>query len=304
MPRRIIINRPYGQLGNTLYRLSNIIAFAIEKDIIVWDRSMHLSGYSNLFPRIKNRLIMSYPRSLILPFSCRQFHRIQSRLLMIYIRNEGFQVNETNSVEKQLVLDESSLFGKDRNTVVLEGFHYSADAYVQKHASILRWIFIPQRKIAFQARDQASKLKNGKCLLVAVHLRRGDFKSWSSGKYYFNHEYYRLAIENTIRIHQGEDIKFVIFSDDKELDYSCFEGINYSRLHNFSNISFDWYFMSLCDYIISPLYSTYSGWASFYGETPMYRLNGTNLPKRRSDFIFKPFLNNSREHNKAMEAMS
>lgn len=175
---------------------------------------------------------------------------------------------------------------------------------VSRQASFLRWLFVPDSAVALKANSEASKLGEASSLLIAVHIRRGDFKEWNGGKYYFDLDYYKPVMESTIQVFQGRSVNFVIFSDDPQLDLSFLSGILHVRLLNMSSLSFDWYFMSLCDFIISSLYSTYSGWASFFGAKSIFCLNGERLPEKTSDFFFEPVLNNSCEYNQTFEAAS
>lgn len=300
--KKIIIGNRYGRFGNTLYRLSNILAFAIENNVTVWDRSLHQTNYSRLFPRIKNRLLLSYPKSVILPFSCYHLHRAQAKIIKSVGYNKKLWSTPTRNSGTEFYLEKRSLFDSNRNTVILNGFDYNADAYVRRQAPFLRHLFTPHKPIVKLARNQLLKLKKEDNLLIAVHIRRTDFKSWENGKYYFELDYYAQAMRNATKVFKDKKITFVIFSDDSKIKSSCFPNINCISFPELSSISFDWFFMSLCNFIIAPLYSTFSGWASFYGEVPIFKLNGKNLPQASSDFFFDSVLNNSRRYNKSFEA--
>jgi len=302
MAKRILVDRQNGRFGNTLYRISNIISFGLDHGINVWDASLHVSGYSKQFPRIRKRLFLSFPRSPLLPLSIRWLHLFQAKLIRFLGHGDKYMVDASTNFWSEYVLKPDELFEGDRETVILRGFHYNADDSVRRHAPKLRQLLSPEKKVSNQAKRLASHLKNDDALLVAVHLRLDDFKDWKDGKFFFDLNYYRSAMESTAKAFAGQKVKFIIFSDEPELDQSVFSGLDFLRLEKHSTMEFDWVMMSHCDYIISPLYSTYSGWASFYGETPIFRLNGKNRPESPSDFCFDPVLNNSQEFNKSLEA--
>jgi hypothetical protein len=102
----------------------------------------------------------------------------------------------------------------------------------------------------------------GRYVLAAVHVRRGDYRRWSGGAYYFSDDVYRLymrAMETRVRATYGNGVVFVVFSAD-ETSFVDGEDLVVSK----NPWYVDHYLMSQCDYIIGPP-STFSMWASYMG---------------------------------------
>ncbi len=281
--RRIFVSKPYGRLGNLLYKASHLIAFAIEHDLTVWDRSFNTRRYAKLFPKIRNRLFLSYPHSIILPFPCSWFHGVQSALIKILSRKESYDIEAPRKPRQTQQLDIESLFSEGNRSITINEFHYRSYATVHKHGDFIRDLFTPHKKVTAAAHREVNRLKDTHSLVVGVHIRRGDYEQWKGGIHFHSLDAFRSVMEDSIKALSEENIMFVIFSDDIDLDLSPFKGLNHIRLSEWSCISFDWYAMSLCDYIIAPC-STYSGWAAFHGKTPIFTMNGSSCPQSPEDF--------------------
>lgn len=99
--------------------------------------------------------------------------------------------------------------------------------------------------------------------LVGVHVRRGDYRRFCEGRYFFSDEEYVRFMEMA-RTAISERCVFVMVSDEPlnegffragGLDAHVFRGDDFSE---------DLVMLSLCDYVMGP-WSTFSWWAAFYG---------------------------------------
>lgn len=296
--RRILIDKPYGRLGNQLYRLANVVAFAMDRDLIVWDRSMRAGGYAPHFPRVHRRLLARYPRSPLLPFSAPGLHATQWLGIQPF-RHGPLPVvrNESHAFE----LSEPALFRSWRRSVVLRGFHFVCDDAVRRHASYLRWLFSPHEEALARARKNAARLGADGAALVAVHLRRTDFDRFRGGRFFVSLDYCRDVMARTRALFADRRVRFLLFSDDPALDLAAFPGLDCVRPGDATSLMDDWLLMSRCDRMLATIYSSYSGWASFYGQVPLFRLNGVDRPTSLGDFVFDPVLNNSPEYTARFE---
>src|SRR5690554_5266050 len=107
-----------------------------------------------------------------------------------------------------------------------------------------------------------SKMDRNIQVVVGVHIRRGDHRSWQDGKYFFSDDVYQEYM-HSLRIKLEQSFKkpvFIIFSNE---DVSIAEKENVILSRN------DWYIdqflMSQCDYLIGPP-STFTLWASYIGK--------------------------------------
>jgi len=104
-------------------------------------------------------------------------------------------------------------------------------------------------------------------IIIGVHIRYGDYKIWNEGKYYYSLGQYHLLMLNIKRIFLNRSITFFI-SSNEVIDLSVFKDCNCFNIPD-STSTKDLYGLGICNYIIGPP-STFSGWASYYGNTPLY----------------------------------
>jgi hypothetical protein len=106
-------------------------------------------------------------------------------------------------------------------------------------------------------------------ITIGVHIRRGDYKVWKNGKYYFSLQYYSDLIRFYTEKYQSS--KVIVCSN---------EDINTAILNTnvtFSNANFiaDLWILAHCDFIIGPP-STFNAWSSFIGNKPLYTLKSVD----------------------------
>jgi hypothetical protein len=77
----VVIDQPYGQLGNTLFRLGNVIGYCQSVGASFWDRSLYASGYIDHFPCFRDALLLRVPGLRGACLSPRLGHKVQSRIL-------------------------------------------------------------------------------------------------------------------------------------------------------------------------------------------------------------------------------
>ena len=102
---------------------------------------------------------------------------------------------------------------------------------------------------------------------VSIHIRRGDYLGNSAYENICTENYYTTAIDKMIeKIGQKEDVKFYIFSDDKEFAAKFAEKLNFSsKLIDFNSGSDsykDMYLMSCCKHNIVAN-SSFSWWGAW-----------------------------------------
>ena len=125
-----------------------------------------------------------------------------------------------------------------------------------------------------EVKTQAEYILNrgSKDFIVGCHIRRGDYKYWLDGKYYFPDNIYRRNVdkicENKL---QGYKMKVILFSNEK-ISLSEWSSVeNYEVIISSGSTVSELCAMSMCDLIVGPP-STYSGWASLIGNVPKYNI--------------------------------
>ena len=114
---------------------------------------------------------------------------------------------------------------------------------------------------------------------LGLHIRRGDYRTWSGGHYFFSDEQYAAVVSSFIGWQQGRKVHIFICGNDPELDRDY-----YRRLFGAENVSFpdgnpaqDLCLLSECDYMIGAP-STFTLVASLYHDTPIYWISDPARP--------------------------
>jgi hypothetical protein len=123
--------------------------------------------------------------------------------------------------------------------------------------------------------------------VIGVHIRRGDYKTFEGGRYYFELNEYKQYMQSLCEVYKNKKLCFAISTNEK-IDTTIFEGLEICKTSNTTAIH-DLYMLTQCDRIIGPL-STFSRWASFYGKVPLCFISKGNMIRSDEEFsIIKDF---------------
>ena len=271
----LIIAGTYGQLGNMLKRYCHVLAFAWEYHLSVCNPTFH--EYENAFVGTCVYGPGPYPITLLSRLY-RPFRRLTSPL------NDGFnrwivrgrlgklpgvnhiQLASTESYE--LTYPNGSLFNRP---TILQGYHFHCKALVAKHADALRAFFTPIDTIAQPATALVNACRQHGTRLVGVHVRWGDYQDYRSGEYYFDRQTYQHHMDRLKARFPDDTVHFLICSN-VTLDPAEWERPDTTIGHSDSLVELT--ALSLCDAILGPP-SSFSDWASFYGQVPRYYMLNT-----------------------------
>ena len=105
-------------------------------------------------------------------------------------------------------------------------------------------------------------------IVLGVHMRRGDYKTWHNGKFYYSDEIYKRVVNEACRKFHGKKIAVVLFCNESVNEKSwSIDDVDVLISKNSAIV--DLCLLSMCDYIIGPP-SSFSGWASFIGNTKRF----------------------------------
>lgn len=148
------------------------------------------------------------------------------------------------------------------------GWPYYDKMALIKYQNEIRNFFIPDFRLIKDINTQIEKIKEQYEILIGIHIRRGDYKDFLGGRYYYDDEKYVetcSSIEKSI-IPFGKKVCYIICSNDSVNIDKFTQKLtgNICRLESKIDIE-DVYTLSRMDYIIGPP-STFNGWASFMGN--------------------------------------
>ncbi|MDR2953935.1 MAG: alpha-1,2-fucosyltransferase [Prevotella sp.] len=233
-----------GQLSNRIWSVLPSIAYGLEhkEKVLLINFDEYLDPFENLN---KNNLIHFASRKLLRKF----FFSLKVRG---YIQN-----------------GRSNIFRKYLNLNLIEGWsnRLGNQQMIVNQSNIIRDIF-QFKKSTTKEVDQLFDDFTNDYTLVGVHIRRGDYREWLNGKYYYSDAEYLsilIDIDKQLKL-KGQKAKFLLCSNEK-LNIHNFSDLDYFIIENSSGVK-DLYALSRCSYMIGPP-SSYSQWASFIGKVPL-----------------------------------
>lgn len=257
-----IYNDGYGQLCNKLLFLANVYASSQEHNFTVYYYKFPLkSGFRCINRLPENFKIINHSVVYLLLKMAVKFH--SGRMGFLFLNSEE---KECKAILKYKV----SLWW---------GWPYFDIHAVKKYEQEVRRFLAFDENIEVRADNIISRNKNS--MLIAVHIRRSDYKEYANGKYYYNDMVYVAVLYRCIEIF-GSNISFLFFSDEN-INMRFYKQRNFNCIKSEGNAVLDLALMSRCDYIVGPP-STFSGWASFYGNVPKYEIRNPTYQFEKKDF--------------------
>lgn len=121
--------------------------------------------------------------------------------------------------------------------------------------------------------------------VLAVHARRGDYKTFNRGIFYFSDLQYMLIIQKCVyAIYSHLEIKpFVVVCSDEQR-FSCDSSVSMSP---FTSPEHDQELLAQADFIAGPP-STFSYWAAFMGQNKITKIKNPDQPVVFADFKEAP----------------
>ena len=284
----LVVGLRCGRLGNRIVLFANLMAYAAEHGCRVINFAFH--SYAAYFEATRRDIYCRYP---IAPS--------QSWLDMIpgvagAIRKTRMFYHLTRGMS--VLNDKLPLFGKrvvtlrerpgklvmllespevqaqieDARVVFVYGYIFRAPAAVQKHAQMLRTYFRPLEPYERISAQAVAPLRQDAEVVVGVHVRQGDYRQWKKGRFFFTISQYANWMRVLAEQFPGKKVSFLVCSDERR-HREEFSGLSVGFGPGFP--LGDLYALAKCDYIFGPS-SSYSQWASFYGNKPLYQVRDGN----------------------------
>jgi hypothetical protein len=188
-------------------------------------------------------------------------------LLARYGRCLGVQMAALADNARFMFVDGSLVtLAQSHYLVFYEGWPIASNYLLKRHADAIRRFFSLAEPYAGTVREYLTVARSGCHLLIGIHIRQGDYLTWNDGRYYFRSERYATLMRHIIAKHPGKTIRFFVCSN-VEQDWNVFA--EFSVMRGIKGVVEDMYILAGCDEIYGPQ-SSYSGWAAFYGEKPLY----------------------------------
>jgi hypothetical protein len=298
----ILVMHSPGQLGNKLFLFAYFIAFGIEHRRTVVNLSF--DPYEKYFSSMCHARLCPFPsyspdaenigghpkgwtkridaqpyfRRVYLGLAWRAFHasgRMGWRRLVNAVSDEHRSRHWDLSGQEFIALASRT------RVLMVDGWLFRDRSGLQKHADAIRQFFVPIEPHRSAAASIAARARRDASLLVGVHIRRGDYRTFLDGRYFYEFDQYAAIMRKIVTLYEsGRRVSFLICSDEP-VPTEPFRGLNI----NFGSGQMieDMHALAKCDLLVGP-WSTFSGWASFYGSVPWYKIDDPSAEPAVSSF--------------------
>jgi hypothetical protein len=262
---------------------ANVIGFAGEHGHRVVNVAFH--SYAHLFENTRRDIYYRYPvarhRSLfdVIPGAAPAIRK--TRIFYQFIRRASewndrfpvlgksvFTLREVSS--QTILLDAPEVQSRmtGAKIVFVHGWRIRAPESVRRQADKIRDYFRPVTGVEAASRQVVGQLRQVAEVIIGVHLRRGDYRTWKQGQYFSPPERYAVLMRELAAQFPGRKVAFFVCSDEPR-QAAEFPGLTVAI--GAGPPVMDLYALAGCDYVLGPPRS-FSQWASFYGNKPLLYL--------------------------------
>jgi hypothetical protein len=285
----IVISLRSGRLANRITLFAHFIALAEEQGHHLINFAFH--SYAHLFETTRRDIYCRYPTAKrrswldVIPGVAAALRKTRiCYQLVCYgsIWNERFPIFGRKVVtlrekpgSKVLPLDGPEIQAqiRDARIIFAHGWWFRAPTdWIQRHAEKIRHHFRPIEEFARASREAVDRLRRDADIVVGVHIRQSDYRTWHGGKYFFPVSRYAGWMQELAAQFPDRKVAFFVCSDEPRTANE-FPGLSVG-LGAGSPVG-DLYALAGCDYIFGSQ-STFTQWASFYGNKPLFLLNDAN----------------------------
>ena len=285
-----------GRLANRMVLFANFAALAEEQEHRLINFTFH--SYSELFAGTRGNIYCRYPRPKrrswmdVVPGIATALRRTRIPYHLTRATaalNERFPIFGNAAItlhelpgQRVTLLDGPEYQEKIRpaGIIFVYGWWLRAPALVKKHGDKIRAYFRPVEQFEKAARDAIEPLRRAADVVIGVHIRQGDYRGWHGGKYFFPIARYAAWMQELAAQFPGRRVAFFVCSDEPR-NAGEFPGLTVG-FGTDSPVS-DLDALARCDYLLGTK-STFSQWASFYGEKPLLQVCDTSEPARLENF--------------------
>lgn len=269
----IVADSP-GRLGNLLHSYFYLTAWSLHTGNAIYNPNFRTIAPHLSNPNSSTKLLFRptvFPHNRSIPFLSNvtvHFHaytflavnylaRLAHRFRLTSIISLFFFYHQRDDTSVQDISGHP-LSTSTEPITIYTGWLFKSDQLYTQYRDILFLFYLPSCDV----RHAATKLflrasaEHSSSTVVAVHIRRGDYKTFNNGCYFYDLNVYKSAM-SVICDHLRGDVTFLIFSDEP-LSLSSFADFQVVISNNKPII--DMYAMSLCAGLVGPP-STFSSFA-------------------------------------------
>lgn len=264
----IVLDSGSGQMCNQMLMQMNVLSSAYARNYkVMWYDFKRYSGVNYNEEIINSLLTIRDKKPKLKVFLVKSFYK-----LLEILDINCTQIANVDEEEKVKEIFKQNILEKD---VMCFGWPFWDFTSLRSHVNLVRRIFEPDRVVKKYVDEILGKFsKDKESIIVGVHLRRGDYKYWCNGEFYFEDEVYKKYMDELRQELGDKKVVFLLFSNEA-INESYFMSNEYVVEIAKGTAVQDLYTQSSCDYLIGPP-STFSGVASLLGNVPRYIVTNTS----------------------------
>lgn len=294
----VIISRKSGRMGNRLFTFAHFMANAMEYGPYTINNPV-FNEYSAFFVGTDRHWMTRFPSQdqagIAALAGVRRFVRKVLDYLLYSVTNplRGDRIAFLHSpIHEVIDLHNPAVYEwwrtgylqfVRRKLVVSSGWIFWDHENFIKHAPRIREYFRLVPALENRVRKHVAICRSEGVLLVGIHIRHGDYRTAGGGGYFYETAQYADLMRRTAEV-MNQPVRFLVCSDEP-VRPEDFAGLDI-RTGPGAAIE-DMYALAACDYIMGPP-SSFSGWASYYGQVPLYFITDMNQALSsisRADFV-------------------
>lgn len=286
----VILVKRTGQLGNRLFLFAHFLANAAEHGYELMNPSFGSyapffeATASGNFQGLPVRLQPTRPR----PYFGWLLNALQHPRVFALFRGPARLLGRGRALlpaapgPTDYDLNEPAYLQAAHEGVVLaHGWQFRDKRNFARHGPLLRQLFAPVAAHRAAVAALLAQVRATADVVVGVHIRRGDYRTYCQGAYYYENPTYAHAMQLLRnQLPAAQRVTFLLCSNEP-VTPADFPGLT-THLSTGHFVE-DLYALAACDYILGPP-SSYSMWASFYGLTPLLHLEKPTQTIALADF--------------------
>ena len=277
----IVLEDGCGQMCNKLLQQVNYLASSYVRDYdLLYYNMESFSGFKLSQKELERKLIKKsgntkWPLTLAkVWFKSLRLLKIQSKCVFSAYDND--LVGTNFFLEKKHYLSHKAFS---------YGFPFLDIEALIKAGDLVRLYLEPDNDVEKYIEQMQERYSGEVC--IGVHMRRGDYKYWQGGAYFYSNNQYKQVMDRVYDLLKNQNstinFRFLLFSNEK-IEINEFQDKKYKVDHISGNAEQDFHMLSKCDYIVGPP-STFSGLASFLGKVKRYTIYNYEYDLKLSDFL-------------------
>jgi hypothetical protein len=264
----MVIQKSQGQLGNKLLISAHAIAYCLSQgEALLNFTLLDEASYFDLYNfRKKNIYII---KNSWVQYVFNFIIQIVQKLTYWLLNYRIFEIHRVGWIHSEI----REIKSRQAPLFILEGEGFRSTNDLRDQATLIRHLFTPKWQYDTKIKNIIGSISKDNDVLIGIHLRRGDYNKWQGGKYYYDNQTYMHFIQQLRSMFVGQNIKFILCSDEI-IDTTYFSDDD--MYISTQDMIIDLYLLASCDYLIGPP-STFSGWASFYANIPLYVIESKDV---------------------------